>query len=267
MVVGGAGKMSRPEPLPRIASSILGKALAILDAFTADDRDLSLAELGRRTALPKGTLHRVAGDLVDAGLLRRSGTRYQLSTKLFVLGMRVATELSLLEVATPFLEDLYEQAHETVHLGVRDGQQVVYVAKIGGHRQASAPSRIGGRMPLHCTALGKVLLAHATGDVRAAVLSGRLRRTAPRTITNASVLAAQLDAIAASGVSFDHEESAVGLACVAAPITDASGGVVAAVSVTGPVARFAPEAHRANIRVSASGISQALRRRQQRPDH
>lgn len=239
-------------------STVLGKAVAVLDVFTADDSQLTLAEICRRTGLAKGTAHRVAADLVGAGLLDKRGTGYRLSTRLFALGMRASVELGLIEVATPFLEDLYEHTHETVHLGVRDALDVVYIAKIGGHRQAATPSRIGGRMPLHCTAIGKTLLAHAGAEVVDAVVAGGLERRASRTIASARVLRAQLETIADTGIAYEHEESAVGIVCVAAPITDETGAVVAAVSVTGPAARFVPERHRAQVRAAATGISATL---------
>jgi DNA-binding IclR family transcriptional regulator len=116
-------------------STVLGKALLVLRAFTADDQGLSFGELRRRTGLPKATLHRVAGDLVAARLLDRVDGDYHLGGQLFELGMLASVERTLLEVATPFLEDLYERTHETVHLGVREGTEVVYVAKVAGHAQ------------------------------------------------------------------------------------------------------------------------------------
>ncbi|MEZ5194619.1 MAG: IclR family transcriptional regulator [Nocardioides sp.] len=158
--------------------SVLGKAMAVLRAFTAED-GLGFAELQRRTGLPKATLHRVAGDLVTARLLERRDGVYHLGRQLFELGMLASVERTLLEVATPFLEDLYERTHETVHLGVREGAEVVYVAKVTGHRQVKAPSRIGGRMPVHSTAVGKALLAFAPEAVRVQVLTGPLERRTP----------------------------------------------------------------------------------------
>jgi DNA-binding IclR family transcriptional regulator len=242
-------------------NTVLGKAMVVLHAFTADDRRLGLAELARRTSLPKASLHRIANDLVDAGMLDRDGTAYRLSTGLFQLGMRASLELSLIEVATPFLEDLYEHSHETVHLGVRDGLDVVYVSKLGGHRQAAAPSRVGGRMPLHCTAIGKILLAHAEPAVLTQVLERGLERRAPRTITMPSVLRGQLEQIAETGIAYEHEESAVGIVCVAAAVTDPPAGVIAAISITGPAGRFTPADHRGPVRAAAAGISATLSRR------
>ena len=244
-----------------VPGSVIGKVTAILDVFTPDDRGVRFAELQRRTGLPKATLHRLTADLVAARLLERVDGRYRLGRHLFELGMRASVERGLLEVATPFLEDLYERTHETVHLGLREGVEVVYVAKLGGHRPANAPSRLGGRMPLYATAIGKALLAHAPDAVRAQVLGGRLARLAPRTITAPSVLARQLDEIVEKGVAYEYEESAVGVVCVGAPVLDDTDAVVAAVSVAGPVTRFRPQQHAASVRAAAAGIAATLARR------
>lgn len=242
-------------------SSVLGKAMAVLHAFTAEDHGLGFAELQRRTGLPKGTLHRIAGDLVTARLLERRDGVYHLGRQLFELGMLASVERTLLEVATPFLEDLYERSHETVHLGVREGTEVVYVAKVTGHRQVQAPSRIGGRMPLHSTAVGKALLAYAPEPVRVAVLTGPLERRTPRTITAPGRLRQQLDAVVETGVAFEYEETVVGVVCVAAAVLDAEDRPVAAVSLTGPATRFHPPAHAAAVRSAAQGIAATLARR------
>ena len=241
--------------------SVLGRAVALLRAFGPDEPVLTLAELARRTGLPKATVHRMAGDLVELRLLDRVEGGYRLSGGLFELGMRASAERSLLELAMPFLQDLYERTHETVHLGIAEGQEVVYVAKIGGHRQVATPSRTGGRMPMHCTAIGKVLLAHADPAVRTAVLGGPLERRTPHTIVAPGLLRRQLDAVLEKGVAFEQEESTVGLRCVAAPVLDASGKhAVAAISVTGPVGRFRPEQHVAAVRAAAVGLGSVLAR-------
>ncbi|MFC9955523.1 IclR family transcriptional regulator, partial [Streptomyces prasinus] len=208
----------RGERPVRDRDTVLGKALAILRAFGPADSVLPLAELVRRTDLPKGTVHRVAGDLVRHRLLDRTAHGYRLSRGLFELGLRASAERTLLELAMPFLQDLYERTHETVHLGVREGHEVVYIAKIGGHRQARAPSRTGGRMPMHCTALGKVLLAHAGEEEWTAVLTGPLERRTPRTVIAPGLLRGQLTRAVETGVAYEVEESTPGLLCVAAPV-------------------------------------------------
>lgn len=248
-------------------ASVLGKAMAVLHAFTADDAGLSLADLQRRTGLPKGTLHRIAGDLVTARLLERRDGDYHLGRLLFELGMLASLERTLLEVATPFLEDLYERTHETVHLGVREGREVVYLAKVTGHRQVQAPSRIGGRQPLHSTAIGKALLAFSGEDVRVAVLTAPLERRTSRTITAPGRLRQQLESIVEAGVSFEFEESVPGVVCVAAPILDAADEPIAAISLTGPITRFHPQSHAASVRAAAAGIAATLARREELRTH
>jgi DNA-binding IclR family transcriptional regulator len=249
-----------PEPAPDL-DTVLGKAVTILRAFAAEDTELSLAELVRRTRLHKATVHRLAKELVAVRLLDRVENGYRLSGGLFELGMRASVERSLLEVAMPFLQDLYERTHETVHLGVLEGVEVVYVAKIGGHRQATAPSRVGGRMPLHCTAIGKALLAHSEPELVRQVLSGPLPRRTPRTVVAPGLLGRQLEAVVDRGVAFEHEESAVGITCVAAPVLDQDETPVAAISVTGPVTRFRPEAHVDAVRAAAAAVASTIARR------
>lgn len=249
------------SPPPLDTNTVLGKVVAILQSFTAEDHFVTLAELGRRTGLPKGTLHRVVNDLVGVRLLERAGPGYRLSGTMFELGMRASVERRLLEVATPFMQDLYERTHETVHLGVLEGTEVVYVSKIGGHRRASSPSRIGGRMPLHCTAIGKAMLAHSTSELLDEVVGAGLERRTPRTIIAPGILSRQLERARETGVAYEYEESAVGIVCVAAPVLDAMDSPVAAVSVTGPVTSFRPEAHATSVKAAAAGISATLARR------
>jgi len=245
----------------RVSPSVLGKTMQVLLAFTVEETQLTFTELRGRTGLSKATLHRLLGDLVEARLLEKTTDGYRLSRLVFELGMRASVERTLLEVATPFLEDLYERTHETVHLGVREGHEVVYVAKMGGHRQADAPSRLGGRMPMHATAVGKALLAWSPQAVQEDVLAHRLRRCSPRTVVNRSVLRRQLDEVVERGYSFEYEESAIGITCVAAPVLGADDVAVAGVSVTGPVGRFQPARHASAVHAAAAGIASTLARR------
>lgn len=238
--------------------SVLFKVMTVLQAFDENDRVVGLAELRRRTGLPKTTLHRMCGDLVSAQLLERGSDGYQLSRRLFELGLRASVERRLVEIATPYMEDLYELTHETIHLGVRQGAEVLYVAKIGGHRQAKAPSRIGGRLPLHVTAIGKVLLAHGPDQLIEDYLARPLGRHAPRSIHSPSVLQRQLDQIRADGVGYEFEESAVGIVCVSAPIFDDQKEVEAAISVAGLATRFMPQRTAHRVRAVAEQISSAL---------
>jgi len=241
--------------------SVLGKVMEVLHAFGPDDQGLAFAELQRRTGLPKATLHRVAGQLVEAALLERRDGVFHLGSHLFELGMLASVERTLIEVASPYLEELHQRTREIVHLAIREGSDVVYVAKVAGHRGARSPSRIGGRMPLHATALGKALLAHAPQEDWIAVLSGPLERRTPRTITAPGRLRQQLDGVVAAGVAYEYEEAATGVVCVAAPVLDAADRAVAAISVAGQVGRFRPPDHAAAVRAAAHGIAATLARR------
>lgn len=253
-----------PRPQPGLdPASVLGKAMTVLHAFSAEDMGLSFAQLQRRTGLPKATLHRIAGDLVTAGLLDRHDGDFHLGSHLFELGMLASVERTLIEVATPFMEDLYERTHEVVHLGVREGHEVVYVAKVAGHKGARTPTRVGGRMPVHATALGKALLAHAPQAVWIDVLSGPLERRTPRTLTAPGRLRAQLDAVVQAGVAYEYEEAALGVVCVAAPVLDAEDRPLAAISIAGTASRFRPDQHAASVRAAANGVAATLARRQQ----
>lgn len=240
---------------PIDTDTVLGKVLTVLYAFGADDHALPLAEIARRTGLAKTTLHRLLGDLTQARLVERDDAGYRLGAALFELGLRASVERGLLEVAIPFLQDLYERTHETVHLGIREGIEVVYVEKIGGHRQAKSPSRIGGRMPLHCTAIGKALLAYAPPEVLTQRVAAGLPALAPRTITAPGLLRRQLARVIETRTAYEYEESAVGLVCIAAPILDAGDLAIAAISVSGPSIRFNPEEHANSVRSAATGIA------------
>ncbi|MEU3711194.1 IclR family transcriptional regulator [Streptomyces catenulae] len=250
-----------PRPEAAGLDTVLGKAVTILRAFRPDDRAVPLAELVRRTGLHKATVHRLAAALVANRLLDRVDGGYRPSGGLFELGMLASPERSLLEVAVPFLQDLYERTHETVHLGVREGHDIVYVAKIGGHRQVRAPSRTGGRMPLHCTAIGKALLAHTDDALRQEVLTGPLERRTPHTLVAPGALRRQLREITETGVAFEREESTVGIQCVAAPVLGGDNAAVAAISVAGPTGRFRPERYVTQVRAAAAGLGSMLNRR------
>jgi DNA-binding IclR family transcriptional regulator len=246
---------------PLDENSVLGRVVRILRCFTSEDRGGGLSELTRRTGLPKATVHRMVQDLVAADLLAPADQGYRLGRGLFELGMLAAPERSLLEVAIPFMQDLFLRTQETVHLGLLEGTEVVYISKIGGHRQAPTPSRIGGRMPVYCTAIGKALLANAAQPLIDQVLSSPLERRTPRTVVAPGLLRAQLKRVLEQGVAFEYEESAVGIVCVAAAVLDREDRPLAAISVTGPVTRFQPEKHAASVRAAASGAASILARR------
>ncbi|MGR6998407.1 IclR family transcriptional regulator [Yinghuangia aomiensis] len=213
-------------------------------------------------------MHRLANELVGLWLLDREPDGYRLGGGLFELGMRAAAERGLLELAMPFLQDLYERTHEIVHLGVREGTDVAYVAKTWAATAKPAPSRVGGRMPMHCTGIGKCAASCPRG-----------RRPAPRSPRRAAgpagprtpwsppgALRRQLDAALETGVAFEYEESTAS-AWSTSPRPSLGSGRrtrAAAISVAGPSPRFRPDDARAALRAAATALGGALARRDAR---
>lgn len=229
----------------------------MLSAFVPDGPAvLSLGQLAAHAGIPKSTAHRVAATLVSEGALRRSTDGYELGLALFELGTRVRVKGDLRELALPYLEDLYEATHHTVHLAVLEGTDVVYVDRIRGHSPVRLPSVVGGRLPAHCTGVGKALLATTPGII-AALSEATLSARTPRTITMPAVLENELESIRRTGISIDREESTVGVSCVAAPVV-AGGRTVAAISVSGPSTHLNVNGLTIAVQAAARGVSRAL---------
>lgn len=237
---------------------MLERAFAILGAFRSGDGELTLAEICRRTGLAKTTAHRLLGELEALGAVERTAGGVRLGLRLFELGQLVPRQRDLLDVSAPFLADLREATHQTVHLAVVAGTEVVYVQKLTGHRGPDIPSRLGGRMPCYCTAVGKALLAFGSPELTERVLSSRLTRRTPRTLVAPGLIRAELATIRRRGVAEEHEESAPGIACVAAPILDADAAAVAAISISGWAGRLDVRRLAPTVRTAALGIGRLL---------
>lgn len=240
-------------------NSVLGRSLTLLAAFHSTDTVVSLAELNRRTGIPKSTAHRLLAELAEWQVVERIGTGFRVGMRLFELGQLAPVQRGIREAAAPFLADLVEATHQTVHLAILDGIDVVYLHKIDGRNCPPVGSRLGGRMPVYCTGVGKAMLAFAPGHVLDQVIARGLRRRTPRTVVAPGVLGRELEAVRASGFAQEREESAVGVACVAAPVLGSDGRPIAAISVTGwsnqlKTATFAPA-----VRTAALGIARTLR--------
>lgn len=241
-----------------LSGNMLEKAAIILDCFSPTGGPFRLSELSECTGLPKPTVHRLAGDLVRLGWLERTGPHYRLGAKLFELGSLVPHRLDLREAALPFLQDLFEATRETVHLGVRDGMDVVYLERIHGHEALRLPSRIGGSLPLSCTGVGKALLAFSGAELLEDVLSRPLPSLTPHSITDPDRLRLALEKIQVSGLAYEEQEAASEVSCIAAPVF-AGGAVVAALSVAVPRERYRPAQLAPAVRTAALGLSRVLR--------
>jgi DNA-binding IclR family transcriptional regulator len=240
----------------------IDKAFSLLLSFgDQPSAGLGVSELARRSELSKSTAFRVLKMLERNGVVERVGSNYRLGSRLHELGTRVysAQHDQIRDVLTPFGADLYELTHQTVHLAALHGSDVVYIGKLYGHRRIPAPSAVGTRVPAHCTALGKVLLAFDP-DAFDAAISSELQALTERSITDSSTLAAQLVRVRQEGIAYDDQEAARGLTCVAAPVLGVGNRAVAALSVSGPVGEFDAREFASALRRVARASSQALQR-------
>lgn len=248
------------DSLVDVTGTSVGKALALLEAFEHIDVSLGVSELARRTNMPKSTAFRLLAILEQRQLIERQGTRYTLGKRLFELGNRVSfcRPRSLRDIALPFLSDLYEITHETVHLAILEGTDVLYLEKLFGHQQVRAPSAVGGRVPAYCSAIGKALLALSGPEQVQSVLDRGLVARTGYTIVNQSTFTHELQKVRETGIAFDREESNIGVNCVAAPIITRTGRVVGAVSICGPTGRFSPATWAGAVTTAVRGIGRAV---------
>jgi DNA-binding IclR family transcriptional regulator len=183
-------------------SAVIDRVSLVLDAFDGPGR-LTLAQIVRRTGLPRSSAHRMLERLVQLRWLRRSGRDYELGMRLVELGSLAVHQDRLHRAAIPLLHDLHRATGLVVHLAVLDGADVVYLEKIGDRMTAAIPTRVGGRQPAHCAAVGKAMLAYTElPDV--VDLASRKTKYSIRTPAQ---LSAELAKVHAHGVAFDREES------------------------------------------------------------
>jgi DNA-binding IclR family transcriptional regulator len=239
--------MTPPVETP---SAVIDRVSLVLDAFDGPGR-LTLAQIVRRTGLPRSSAHRMLERLVQLRWLRRSGRDYELGMRLVELGSLAVHQDRMHRAAVPLLHDLHRATGLVVHLAVLDGSDVVYLEKIGDAMSTALPSRVGGRQPAHCSAVGKAMLAY-NADARNGVdLSNRRTRYS---ISTAAQLSTELAKVRTHGVAFDREESLAGFGCVAAAIGGPN-DAVAAVSVCGPMSRMSFDQRLvAPVRMTAMGI-------------
>lgn len=231
---------------------------ALLAAFGPHDVTLGVSELARRTGIPKATVSRLVKELETVGLLERSGVQVGLGLRLFELGQRASRRGTVRDIALPFMADLREATGQTIHLAILDGTDVVYVEILRGRNAPRFPSAVGRRLPAHATAVGKALLAGSPPDMVEALIAGGLKRVGPRTITAPGTLRRQLTPIASSGIAYEYEESAAGVACVASAIHVGDTAPVAAISASGWIGKVDIRRVGPAVRTAALSIARGL---------
>ncbi|HEY5033219.1 MAG TPA: IclR family transcriptional regulator [Actinomycetes bacterium] len=227
---------SAPEGLSSVRN-----AARLLKVFRSREPEIGVSELARRLGLGKSTVHRLLTTLVGEGLIERD-TRtggYRLGLVVFELGEAVRVHLDLHAAAGPVLASLREQTGESSQVGVLDGHEVVYVDRLESSQSLRLFTETGRRVPVHCTSSGKVLLAYLSEvDLGAVLATAPLTRLTDQTITDPGELGAELDRVRARGWAEAVNERELGVASVAAPVRNAAGHVIAAISIGAPTVRL-----------------------------
>ena len=235
------GARRRPKSArARTRLSSVANAMRLLKAFSDDEFEIGVSDLARRLGLAKSTVHRLASTLITERLLERSAAdgKYRLGLLLFELGSLVRRKMDVSAEARPFLKALMEKTGETVHLGVLDDHSVLYINRIESRSALRMSFGLGARAPLHCTALGKALLAFQPGPfIEETIAMGLPRRTA-NTITGPQAFRQELAAVRARGYAVEDEEIEAGLRSIATVVRNDSGNVIAAIGVAGPAHRL-----------------------------
>jgi len=232
--------MSRSARIGRYTVDAAAKALDLLSAFSFEEPRLSLSELTARTGIPRATAFRLLSTLEGAGFIVKESRDYRLGIKCFVLGNVAAADLDLRRVSHPHLVALRDRTSETTQIAVLDHWRVVYVEHVlSPHPVGFMRSRAGAILPAYCTGLGKTLLAFLPeGEVAAWAMTQTFKPLTQYTVDSPERLLEELRIIRARGYGVDQEEREIGVTCIAAPVRNHEGEVVAAVSVAGPSDRM-----------------------------
>lgn len=219
------------------------RALLILNCFDDEHPERGISEISQEVDLHKSTTHRIVTTLVNYGFLERNGDGqlYRLGLQTAALGVRVLRRMDVRTEALPFMGELVNRWDETCDLSLFEQGQVFYLEVLQGQHALTIAANVGRRLPAHCTASGKLFLAHLSEKELASFFQNPLDQYTENTILDPETLKEELVLIRQQGYSVDNQEMEVGISAVAAPIHDLSGEVVAAMSIPGPTNRMAPE--------------------------
>lgn len=226
---------------PNQSVQSLDRALDILERLVEADEPVGVTELSNSLALHKSTVYRLLSTLRYRGYVEQDikTNNYKIGLKLFELGSIVLHKMDLRTQVKPFIENLMQETKETIHLGIFDDYEVVYIDKVESSETIRMYSKVGRRVPAHCTSLGKVLLAFAPEEVvRKTIESKGLPNFTETTITDPDSLQVHLKKIRELGYSIDNEEQERNIRCIAGPIFNYDGTILASFSISGPVIRM-----------------------------
>jgi DNA-binding IclR family transcriptional regulator len=239
---------------------VIERMMSLLEVLADTPEPASLKLLAQSTGLHPSTAHRILAAMTFSHLVERQETgTYALGIRLLELGNIVKSRINIREVALPFMQSLHEAIGEAINLGIRHEDEIIYAERTSSGRSlVRVVYLVGGRAPLHLTSVGKLFLAaDSVADVRAYAKRTGLPGKTPHSLTNLGALEKELDKIRRHDLSYDNEEAELGLRCVAAPIRNDEGMIVAGLSISAPTDRHNPE-WVAQIKSTADAISHAL---------
>ena len=225
---------------PKTRLSSVANAIRLIKAFSDDDYEIGISDLGKRLLLPKSTVHRLASTLIDAGMLEQNpeNGKYRLGLVVFELGSLVRRKMDFSSEAKPFLMELREKTGETVHLAILDHTSIVYINSLESKQAIRMTLDVGMRKPAYATAAGKVMLAFQPPDALTRLLASGLKERTANTIIDPDSFRQELAIIRTRGYAIADEENELGVRSLAAPVRDHFGSVIAATSIAGPAQRL-----------------------------
>ena len=233
-----------PPPETKNPIQVIERMMKLLDVLSYYHDPVSLKQLALETGLHPSTAHRILGAMSINGFVERAepGT-YQLGIRLLELGNLVKSRINIRDSAMPLMQRLHRELGESVNLGVRQGDEIVYVERTSsGRSSVRVVHLVGARAPLHVTAVGKLFLVEdGPQKLREYAKRTGLPGLTPMSLTSLPALERELNHVRRHGVAFDNEEIEQGLRCIAAPIRDDSGELVAGLSVSAPAERHNPD--------------------------
>lgn len=222
----------------------VSRALDIITLVSLKKGGLGVTEIAKQIDINKSSVYRILSTLVQYGYIEQDEDtgRYKLGYKFLEISSKLLESIDLRAEAKPFLQQLENETNEVIHLVVYDQGEVVYIEKLEGNQTLRMHSKVGKRAPMHCTSVGKAILAHLPSSVVHDILERKgLAYHTDHTITNKEDFIRELANVKRKGYALDLQENEVGINCIAVPIFDHLGKVVAAVSISGPSMRMTDE--------------------------
>jgi DNA-binding IclR family transcriptional regulator len=262
-IIRNKGVWQLENPQGQIQS--LDRAFTLIEIIAKANEPLSLKTITELSDLPKPTVYRILSSLEAWGYVEQDNQNgcYKLGTKFLLLGTKVQESIEIKQIARPYLKELNNETNETIFLGVLDKGRGLYIDKLDSTHSVRLVSRIGSRNYLHSTSLGKSLMSGLSNEAILKIMDEQgMPALTDNTITDKEVLLHQIELVREKGFALDNVENEEGVRCIAAPLKDHKGRVIAAVSISGPVQRITDEALETKLKPAllktVAKISQAL---------